>query len=718
MSHLTTNNTTITGYDIQYRACTATPKDCSSNPRWGSWRGKGHTGNTAPLESTITSLTNATKYEVRVRARISGGVGPFSTATAGTPLGKPAKPATPRLTAGDGVLVMTWTAPADNGSAITEYKVERCESTADCTKDANWVEDTSLTLPTPDPVTEILEHTIGGLTNGTTYRVRLLATNSQGDGPWSSTVSGTPSVRPDAPSSLTMTEADRQVALVWPQANAKGVALTGYDIEYRACEATASDDTNLSCDSDPTWGDWKTHRHTGVGISTTITRLTNGTRYQARVRARNANGPGPWSVVASGIPLAAASTPTGLTVEAAHQRLSVSWTASVPHGSTITGYLMQHRECEATPKSCTSNARWSDWVDHSDTGTDTTRTVSSLTNGTKYQVRVQTTSRTGGNDRVSGWSQIKSATPAAVPDAPSALTLTPDDRQITVTWDQPADHDSAINDYDVEYRACAATDGDTTDRTCATNPTWGAWLTHNHSGASRSTTITSLTNGAKHQVRVRATVMPTASARGQCRLRQNDGTTPVGAPAAPTTPRVTAGDAPADGGLDRSAIQRFDHLGLRRVVPTLHHDSPPNTWGPLLCLQSERGVHWVKRPVSGVDTTTLDITSGLTNGTDYQVQVRASHQQPTRPVVVAGQGNADRCAQRADLGRGGIGQPGALRVVAGTQLERVNGQRASRFGTAIPAGRHDRTAPATTTTGVTRSPRPVGHRGVTRRSPG
>ena len=30
-----TNGTTINGYHVQYRACTATPRDCSSNPRWG-----------------------------------------------------------------------------------------------------------------------------------------------------------------------------------------------------------------------------------------------------------------------------------------------------------------------------------------------------------------------------------------------------------------------------------------------------------------------------------------------------------------------------------------------------------------------------------------------------------------------------------------------------------------------------------------------------------
>lgn len=615
------HDTTVTGYDIRYRACTATPKDCSSNPRWGSWRSKGHPG-TDPRELSITSLTNGTAYEVQVRARISGGVGPYSGAESTTPLGKPAKPATPRVTAGDGVLVVTWTAPADNGSAITDYKIEHCHA-ADCTVDGNWDEDTSLVLPTPDPVTGILTHTLSELTNDTIYRVRLLATNGVGDGPWSSTVSGKPTVRPGVPTDLTMREADRQVSLIWTEANPKGVPLTGYDIEYRACEATGNDKTVLTCepDADATWGDWKAHTHTNTGMTTTIKNLTNGTKYEARVRARNANGPGPWSETASGIPLAAASAPTGLVVEAANEKLSVSWTASVARGSTITGYVMRYQECLSTPKSCTSNARWGGWTAHSVTDTSTTRTITGLTNGTKYRVQVQATSTVGDATRVSGWSQIKSATPAAVPDAPSSLTLAADDRQITVSWGEPADHDSAINDYDVEYRVCIATGADRTVLTCdpADEATWGSWLTHNHSGASRTTTITNLTNGTKHQVRVRAR---NANGVGPWSVpAPTDGERPVGAPAAPKTPRVTAGDAtltvswiiPRSNG---SVISGYD-VWYRPCAST------PSEFMVLSCASNPTWGGWVKTPVVGKDVITLAIASGLTNGTDYQVQVRA-----------------------------------------------------------------------------------------------
>ncbi|MCY4518350.1 MAG: fibronectin type III domain-containing protein [Acidimicrobiaceae bacterium] len=607
------NGTTISSYEIQYRACTATPRDCSSNPRWGSWRSRSHS-DLSDLESTIPSLTNATEYEVRVRARISGGSGPFSLAAEATPLGKPSKTPTPSVTAGDGLLMLTWTPPADNGSDITGYTVQRCESTADCTVDGDWFEVSPSGTPTPDEVTGEVTHTLSRLTNGTTYRVRVLATNGVGAGPWSSTVSGTPSVRPDAPTGLTMNVADRQVGLLWNAANDKGVTITGYDVEYRACEATGSDETVLTCASDPTWGDWKTHPHSGVGITTTITRLTNGTRYEARVRARNTNGPGPWAgptAPSSGIPLAAASTPTGLTVEAAYQRLSVSWNASAPHGSTITGYVVEHRECETTPTTCTLSPRWGEWMAHSNSGTTTARIISGLTNGTKYQVRVQATSSISGDNRVSGWSQIKSATPAAVPEPPSTPTPTPDDRQISIMWSEPDNRGAAITDYDVEYRACTAT-----PRDCSgPDPAWGAWLSHGHSGASRSTIITSLTNGTRYQVRVRAT---NANGIGPW-LTNPAESTPVGAPAMPATPRVTTGDGqltvdwiePRSNGSD---IDGYD-VEYRACEATNSDESV------LTCASNPAWGGWGSAGVS--ISGTMATIADLTNGTAHQVQVRA-----------------------------------------------------------------------------------------------
>lgn len=598
------NGTTINGYNVQFRACTATPRDCSSNPRWGGWSTRNHT-DLSDLAYTITNLTNATKYQVRVRARISGGVGPYSAAGESTPLGKPAKPGTPTLTPGNESLVVTWKAPADNGAAITSYDVAHCVSTDDCSLDGDWTSPTSIT-GNPVPTTA----TIDSLNNGTTYRVRVRAVNSQGDGPWSSSATGTPSLRPDPPAQPSINPGDRKFSLSWNEPSGNGQAITQYIVAYRACTATPRD-----CSSNPTWGNWAERTYGATSTAATITSLTNGTKYEARVRARNANGVGPWSPAADTTPLAAPSTPTGLTLERGHTQLVVSWTESAARGSTIDGYTVEYRDCTATRKDCTSSPRWNaTWTPQTVTGgTMTTTTITSLTNDTAYQVRVRADSATGD----SGWSSIKSAIPAAVPAAPVVKTPEPDDRQLRVEWDEPEDRDSTIEHYEVAYRACTATNTDTTVKTCDLNPTWGNWRLHGDTGASLSRIITGLTNGTAYQVRARA---QNEKGWGSWTATPAVGT-PVGAPSAPTTPRVTTGDGdltvnwivPRSNG---SVIDGYD----------VRYRACEATNGDTTVLTCASNPTWAATWETHTDTGTgISTTIGsLVNGTAYQVRVRAT----------------------------------------------------------------------------------------------
>ena len=604
----TDNGTTINGYNVQYRACTATPKDCSSNPRWGGWQTRIHT-DLDTLERTITGLKNAIKYEVRVRARISNGPGPYSAIGIATPLGRPAKPATPTLTTGNESLVVTWKAPDDNGSPITSYDVSHCVSTADCGVDGDWTPPSSVSGDPPATT-----DTISGLQNGTTYRVRVRAANSVGAGQWSSSASGTPSLRPDRPAVPNINPGNRRFSLSWSEPSGNGLAITQYIVGYRACTATDADPTVLTCASNPTWGNWIERSYAATNSAATITGLTNGTKYEARVRARNANGVGLWSEPANSTPRAAPSTPTGLALEVGHEQLVVSWDEPASHGSTITGYVVQYRACTATRKDCTSSPKWNQtWESEEVARDDTTVTIDGptddgLTNGTAYQVRVRANSSTGN----SGWSQIKSAVPAAVPNAPGVPTLTPDDRQLRVNWLQPTeDHDSAIEHYEVAYRACTAT-----DKTCKESPTWGNWRLHGDFGPSLYRIITGLTNGTAYQVRVRA---ENENGWGPWTATPEMGT-PRGAPAAPTTPRVTSGNeqltvnwiVPRHNG---STIIGYE-VQYRACTETDADEAV------LTCTSNPTWDSWKPDPSPGLSTSfTID---NLDNGTAYQVRVRAT----------------------------------------------------------------------------------------------
>ena len=95
------------------------------------------------------------------------------------------------VTPGVNALTVAWRAPAsDGGSAVTAYDVRHIETSVDETVDSNWtvVED----VWTSGAGT--LSYELTGLQAGTQYNVQVRAVNSTGDGPWSTTVTGTPTI--------------------------------------------------------------------------------------------------------------------------------------------------------------------------------------------------------------------------------------------------------------------------------------------------------------------------------------------------------------------------------------------------------------------------------------------------------------------------------------------------------------------------------------------
>ena len=99
---------------------------------------------------------------------------------AGEVLSPPAAPTGLSATAGNASLVLSWTAPSYGGStSITGYTIEYTPSGGSASTASTGSTATSYTL--------------SGLTNGTTYSVRVRAINSIGNGSYSGTATGTPS---------------------------------------------------------------------------------------------------------------------------------------------------------------------------------------------------------------------------------------------------------------------------------------------------------------------------------------------------------------------------------------------------------------------------------------------------------------------------------------------------------------------------------------------
>ena len=133
-----------------------------------------------------------------------------------------------------------------------------------------------------------------------------------------------------------------------------------------------------------------------------------------------------------------------------------------------------------------------------DPGTTTTATISSLTNGTDYQVQVRATNSAGN----SSWSLSATAAPEDKPAAPAAPTVTYGDQSLSVSWTAPADNGQDITDYDVRHRV-----KDTNQNQSGDQP--GSWTTLDDTGNNATSTattasITGLTNGTDYEVQVRA----------------------------------------------------------------------------------------------------------------------------------------------------------------------------------------------------------------------
>ena len=252
----------ITGYEIRYRPSTSS----------GSYTQL----RTAAASITISGLTNGTGYTVFVRAQNAEGSGEWSDATSGTPTSeesKPAKPSRPSVVAGDRSLTVSWSPPADGGSAITGYEVWYSPDTSSQSR-TRTTSSTSLTLT--------------GVTNGTSYRVHVRARNSVGVGEWSDAQWGTPVALVTAPGAprdvVLVAHGESRLRASWSApASTGGSAIDHYLVKYG----------RGSLRDDPIHGDmgpWSSRIYEVKGTVALSPELPAGVWHWVRVVAVNSAG--------------------------------------------------------------------------------------------------------------------------------------------------------------------------------------------------------------------------------------------------------------------------------------------------------------------------------------------------------------------------------------------------------------------------------------------
>ncbi len=194
--------------------------------------------------------------------------------------GVPGAPTAASAAAGNTQATVTFTAPA--AAAITGY-----------TATSNPGSFTgSISGATAAPIT------VTGLTNGQAYTFTVHATNAVGNSSESAASNSvTPTAVPGAPTAVTPTPGNAQVALAWTApASDGGSALTDYTVQYSSNGGST----------------WSTFAHgASTATSITVTGLTNATAYVFHVAAVNANGAGSYSSTSASVtPTASTAAPT------------------------------------------------------------------------------------------------------------------------------------------------------------------------------------------------------------------------------------------------------------------------------------------------------------------------------------------------------------------------------------------------------------------------
>jgi hypothetical protein len=298
----------------------------------------------------------------------------------------PGIPLNVSATPGDAQIAMTWSAPSSNGgSAITGYNVYRNGSLVTTT------------------AAQTTSYTITGLSNGTSYNITIKAVNNAGSGPASSAVSSTPSAGggggtvPDTPANVLAIGGDCHISIEWDYPT--DTSIISYDI-YTT--------------------DFGVINVIAPAASYALINLTNGVTYGGiYVRAINAAGqsaPSP-TFSATAMPTQFPPTPSGFTTSVNGLILTLSW--DTPTGTpSVEGYNI-----------------YIDGTIYSSIGLITNTTITDLAPG-NYSVALTATNSVGESAQTEPPVSITILRP---PDAPTNVAVTPDDTQITISWDAPTD---------------------------------------------------------------------------------------------------------------------------------------------------------------------------------------------------------------------------------------------------------------------------------------
>jgi len=328
--------------------------------------------NTVTLSSGTGTVTSATATQLIVTLNTTPSLGSLTavvttnTISSGSPVQVaniatvPDSPTSVVATSRNTSLGVTWVAPANNGgSNIIEYIVKYSSNNG-----AAW------TRYMPSSPITATSCTVTGLTNGTAYVIKVIAQNAVGISlPSANSAPATPAVTvPDSPTSVVATSGNTSLGVTWvAPASDGGSNIIQYIVKY-------------SSNNGASWTRYKPSSPI-TATSCTVTGLTNGTAYVIKVIAQNAVGISlPSANSAPATPATVPDSPTSVVATSGNTSLGVTWVAPASDGgSNIIQYIVKY--------SSNNGASWTRYKPSSPI-TATSCTVTGLTNGTAYVIKV------------------------------------------------------------------------------------------------------------------------------------------------------------------------------------------------------------------------------------------------------------------------------------------------------------------------------------------
>ena len=352
----------------------------------------------------MTGLQNGRSYTITVSAVNLIGESPLCAGQTITPFSPPLPnlvapdaPTNLQLTAGDGLISASWTAPINNGgSSITAYRL--------------YIDNNAIPFNSTQT-----SYTFSALMNGYNYMVSISAVNAIGVGIPCISASATPlpspppppaPTVPTAPTSLSLMAGDATIAALWsvPVSNG-GAAILSYNIYNFGILVGSSFNTSYI-----------------------MSGLENGTSYLITVTAENSAGEGVPCAAQPIMPLApppatAPGAPLAVSAVAGDTTAAISWSApSSNGGSAILRYNVYNNNI---------------FIGFSE---GTSYLIESLTNGINYNVLVKAENTVGEGTASSRvyYIPVSTADGAMVASEPQNLAAAAGDGSAALSWDPPS----------------------------------------------------------------------------------------------------------------------------------------------------------------------------------------------------------------------------------------------------------------------------------------